>query len=773
MKYLLFLLVLSSIELNAQWSDSFSDLDFSSNPVWSGDTSKFTINSSGQLQLNAAAVNGLAYLSTTSAIGVKASWTFTVKMDFNPSSSNYARVYLMSDQPNVTLPLNGYYLRIGYTNDDLCLIRKQGDTETIIADGRDKIFNTTTVNARIKVTRDDQNTWTLFCDTTGGENFSISATATDNTMLTSQYFGIQCIYSSTRSTKFYFDDFVVTGEVYSEPKPVVDTTRLFDVLFNEIMADPTPVAGLPESEYLELYNRSNTQIDLTGWELTIGSNSFVLPAVQISSDGYLIVTTKGDTSKFSSFGKVVGLFTSSTTLNNTGQYMKLENRDGSLIDWISYDDSWYGDEFKAQGGYSLEQIDPRNPCGDKTNWKASKANKGGTPGSKNSIYAKNSDMISPDLVRVGVSNDSTLLLYFSEPMDTVELLKPSNYQVDQGIGIPTELRVAGSSYTTVELHLQQPLQQHIIYHLTIQKNLTDCAGNVTPAVISVPVGLPEMPDSCDVVINEVLFNAKTGGADYIELYNRSSKMINTRNVLIGLRENGAIKNLCRLSDPGFLMAPGDYLVLTEDVEKIKPFYTIKSEKCFLNLSCIPSLDDKASTIVLLNDTFGRVDEFSYSETMHLASLKNLDGISLERVNPNRLTQLTSNWHSAAETAGYGTPGYQNSQFLKDTAINESVTLSDELFSPDNDGYKDVLQISYKFNKAECRLQVTVFDASGRMVKRLLNNELVGTSGAFTWDGTGDSGKLCGIGMYVVFIRAVFADGTVNDYKKTCVLALKR
>lgn len=773
MKYLLFLFVLSSIELNAQWTDNFSDLDFSSNPVWSGDTSKFTVNGAGQLQLNAPAVNGLAYLSAASSVGVKASWSFTVKMDFNPSSSNYARVYLMSDQPNVSLPLNGYYLRIGYTNDDLCLIRKQGDSETIIADGRDKIFNTTTVNARIKVTRDEQNTWTLLCDTTGGENFNISATATDNTILNSQYFGIQCIYSSTRSTKFYFDDFVVTGEVYSEPKPTADTSRLFDIMFNEIMADPSPVAGLPECEYLELYNRSTAQIDLTGWKLIVGTNSFVFPAVQIPSDGYLIVTTKGDTSKFSSFGKVLGLFTSSTTLNNTGQYMKLENRDGRLIDWMEYDDSWYCDEFKAQGGYSLEQIDPQNPCGGKANWKASKANKGGTPGSKNSIYTENSDIASPDLVKVNVPNDSTLLLYFSEPMDTVELLKASNYQVDQGIGTPKVLKVAESSYTTVELNLQQPLQQHIIYHLTIQKNLTDCAGNLSQTEISVPVGLPVMSDSCDVVINEVLFNAKTGGADYIELYNRSSRMINARNLLIGIKEDGVVKNLCRLSDPGFLIAPGDYLVLTEDMEKVRPFYQLKNEKCFVNLTSIPSLDDKASTIVLLNDTFGRVDEFSYSETMHLPVLKNLDGISLERVNPDRLTQLVSNWHSAAESAGYGTPGYQNSQFLKDIMVNESVTLSDELFSPDNDGYKDVLQVSYKFNKADCRLQVTVFDAAGKLIKRLLNNELVGTSGAFTWDGTNDAGKLCGIGMYVVFIRAVFDDGTVTDYKKTCVLALKR
>jgi hypothetical protein len=62
---------------------------------------------------------------------------------------------------------------------------------------------------------------------------------------------------------------------------------------------------------------------------------------------------------------------------------------------------------------------------------------------------------------------------------------------------------------------------------------------------------------------------------------------------------------------------------------------------------------------------------------------------------------------------------------------------------------------------------------GRLVRRLLNNELLGTEGSFTWDGTSDAGKLCNVGIYVIFIRTVFDDGTVKEYKRPCVLALKR
>jgi hypothetical protein len=214
-------------------------------------------------------------------------------------------------------------------------------------------------------------------------------------------------------------------------------------------------------------------------------------------------------------------------------------------------------------------------------------------------------------------------------------------------------------------------------------------------------------------------------------------------------------------------------LLTNNIAQVKPFYRIENDKNFIELSQMTSLDDHTSTIILLNDTMGMIDEFSYSEKMHLATLKNSEGVSLERVNMNKPSYFPGNWHSAAETAGYGTPGYQNSQFLSDTAASQAISIIDDLFSPDNDGYKDILQVSYQFDKPGCRTQVYIFDAMGRLVRRLLNNELLGTQGSFTWDGTNDTGKLCTVGMYVIFVRTVFDDGTVKEYKKSCVLATRR
>jgi hypothetical protein len=861
MRTLFLLLVLIPLSATAQWTENFSDKNLNFNPVWTGDSTKFLINPSLQLQLNAPVEAASAYLATPSNVCFKSSWTFWIKMGFNPSSANYANVYLMSNNPDLTKPLDGYYLRIGGSNDDLCLFRQEGQVKTLIADGRDKMLNSDNVIARIKVTRDDQGNWAVYCDTTGNINFQIAAHGVDNTIVQSAYFGVHCVYSKTRSTSFYFDDLEVTGELYNDETlplvgeikildakrlsisfsetidsisacdtknynlqnnalqniifnndtrqsieltfkdsftceynnlfirgisdvwglPMKDTILIFrnctpqlsDVVFNEIMADPTPSQGLPEAEYIELFNRSNKTFDLGGWKLTVGTKTYIFPQIKLSEHNYLLITAKENQLKFSSTANVLGLFTSSSTLINTGQYLRLDGPAGQLISWLEYSDTWYKDDFKVTGGWALEQIDPWNTCGGEINWIASKANTGGTPGSINSVYSVQPDTTIPYITRIQVMADTIIDLIFNEPMDSVLATDCKSYEISDPIGHPKYAKIEDNRFLSVRLYLRYPLISGQKYAITIARNIIDCAGNQISNDISILLGLTEKIQSGDVIINEVLFNAKAGGSDYVELYNRSDKILDSRQLLLGIKSNGNTANLTRLSETGFLINPADYLLITSNVGRVKPFYQIENDKNFIEISQMPSLDDKASTIILLNDTMGSIDEFAYSESMQLSTLKDIEGVSLERVNPDKPSNFPGNWHSAAETAGYGTPGYKNSQYLDYSETSHTISLVNEIFSPDNDGYNDILQVAYQFEMPGCRAQVIIFDIMGRRVRCLLNNELLGIQGVFTWDGTDDTGKLCTVGIYIIFLRTVSDDGTVKEYKKSCVLAVKR
>lgn len=94
-----------------------------------------------------------------------------------------------------------------------------------------------------------------------------------------------------------------------------------------------------------------------------------------------------------------------------------------------------------------------------------------------------------------------------------------------------------------------------------------------------------------------------------------------------------------------------------------------------------------------------------------ALIDNVEGVSLERIDPDRPTQDSMNWHSAASTVGFGTPTYRNSQYSIPETGNE-ITLSPQVFSPDGDGFNDVLSISYLFDQAGYTANIKIFDSQG-------------------------------------------------------------
>jgi hypothetical protein len=59
----------------------------------------------------------------------------------------------------------------------------------------------------------------------------------------------------------------------------------------------------------------------------------------------------------------------------------------------------------------------------------------------------------------------------------------------------------------------------------------------------------------------------------------------------------------------------------------------------------------------------------------------------------------------------------------------------------------------------------IFDDFGREVKTLFSNELIGTSGFFTWDGVNADQAKSPIGIYVLVLEVFSVDGGVNLAKK--------
>ena len=145
---------------------------------------------------------------------------------------------------------------------------------------------------------------------------------------------------------------------------------------------------------------------------------------------------------------------------------------------------------------------------------------------------------------------------------------------------------------------------------------------------------------------------------------------------------------------------------------------------------------------------------------------------LFRSSPERTSNDATNWHSASEAVGFATPGYKNSQFGITITDENEITLSPDIFSPDNDGYNDNLTIAYSFGASGNNISITIFDATGRLIRNLVDHEICGTSGAYTWDGITNERAKALIGRYIVFVEIFDLDGNVKKFKKATVLGGK-
>ncbi len=145
-------------------------------------------------------------------------------------------------------------------------------------------------------------------------------------------------------------------------------------------------------------------------------------------------------------------------------------------------------------------------------------------------------------------------------------------------------------------------------------------------------------------------------------------------------------------------------------------------------------------------------------------------MALERIDYHAPTQSPENWHSAATSAGYGTPTYKNSQYRINDGVQGVVKASPEIVSPDNDGRDDFATIDYNFQEPGYVANITIFDASGRPVRYLQRNALCGTKGSFRWDGLGEKSQQLAIGVYVIFTEVFNLKGHRKQFKQVVVVA---
>lgn len=549
-------------------------------------------------------------------------------------------------------------------------------------------------------------------------------------------------------------------------------TLPYSVVIDELMADPSPVIGLPNIEWLELKNTSSGNINLQGWRIGKPTGqSGPMPAYTLKPDSFVIVCAGSAVAAMAVYGPVISV-TSFPSLNNSGDLLYLRSPQGTIIHAVNYSDSWYRNELKKDGGWTLEMIDTHNPCSGSSNWKASEDPAGGTPGKRNAVEAANADQVSPKLLRAYAPDSVTIVLVFDEPLDSANASHAAAYTISDGIGSPVAALPLSVMFDRVKLRLSgsSPLVRNKIYTVTAA-GITDCSGNAISTANSARVGLYEQASSFSIIINEILFNPKPTGTDYVEIYNRSSSILNLKDVYIANRNTaGAISSIVQLSTEDQLFFPKDFMVVTESRLLVLHDYIALNPGSFIEINNMPSYNDDKGDVILLNGQGNIIDELIYKEDWHFKLISNAEGVSLERVDYDAATQDPQNWHSAATSVGYGTPTYKNSQYRLDAGVRGEITVTPGIVSPDNDGIDDFATISYSFPEPGYVANITIFDAAGRPVRYLQRNALCGLKGNYRWDGLGEKYQELPAGIYIIYTELFNLQGKTKKFKHVIVLA---
>lgn len=542
----------------------------------------------------------------------------------------------------------------------------------------------------------------------------------------------------------------------------------YDVVIDELMADPTPIVSLPTNEWLELKNTSAFPINLLNWKLGKSTGeSGPMPSFTLPAGGYVIVCTGSAVAAMSAYGPVISV-TNFPSLNNDADKIYLRSPQGTIIHSVNYTDGWYKNELKKVGGWALEMIDTKNPCTGINNWKASTDVKGGTPAAKNSIDAVNADVSAPKLLRAYAPDPTHITLLFDEPIDSTNAATAGSYSISDGITITNALPLS-VFFDRVSLTLSAPLTANKIYTVTAN-TVADCAGNMIGNFKTARVGLSARTDSFDIVVNEILFNPKPNGADYVEFYNRSKKILNLKNAYIANKNiTGTISSIAQFTTEDYLFFPGDFIVITEDASLVKRDHVANDGNAFLQINTLPSFNDDEGNVILLNEQGLVIDQVKYSAKWHFALISNDEDVALERINPDGAS-VQNNFHSAASSVGYGTPTYKNSQNRTDLEVRGDITITPAIVSPDNDGLDDFATIQYSFPEPGYVANITIFDAAGRPVRYLERNALSGIKGYYRWDGLGEKMQKLSVGIYIIYTEVFNLQGKTKKFKNTIVVA---
>jgi len=373
------------------------------------------------------------------------------------------------------------------------------------------------------------------------------------------------------------------------------------------------------------------------------------------------------------------------------------------------------------------------------------------------------DLTAPEVVQATAVGSDKLEVLFSEPVDESAATNPDFYSLNNGLGNPSSVQSIGTFQNEYILEFAESFDARNRYELTVS-GITDLSGNVMNEQ-SVEFLFAGQPEFGDLFLSEILFDPYPEGEDFIEIYNSSDKNLQ----LMGTTIRNAQRDENDMITNSIILPAKSYIALTENVDFLFEEY-MPEQIANIEFNEIPAFNNDQGNVMLINAVGVVLDSFDYNEDQHFQLIDDTEGVSLERVSFEVESTNLRNWQSAAKNVLFATPGYENSSAIGIISAEDNFEVLTETFSPNQDGDDDQMILSYNFEKSGFVASIAIYDAAGFKIKELTNNELLGTEGIFTWDGTNQEGQIADIGIYLIVGNIFHPDGEIINLKMTTVLA---
>ncbi|MDR1739594.1 MAG: gliding motility-associated C-terminal domain-containing protein [Bacteroidales bacterium] len=403
---------LTATTLKAQWIDDFMQgLD-----NWTGTKEYFCADDSLLRSCGPQQASSL-YLLRQINLNSLRQWEFAVSLSFNPSSTNYLRMYLWADNDTASLAQNALYIMLGETGgkNNFRLYLSENGNDSLIASGKTTYSSTNGCAFKLRIIQDKgyvkmysapwgKYDWNKETDSVYLQSPTSSAT---------QHTGIYLKYSTATRFDRYAFDYISYGIAIPDPEPEPEPTPPDSgmVKFSEILFD----VETGESKFIEIYNDSDSIIALSTLAFAIenktGYRLYPLTDNLLQPNSYAAFAQDPESLSNKYTSCIENIFQSQTfpTLNaSEGTLYLCRIQDTIILEKLYYSKDFHHILLPQAKGVSLERIRFDIPSLTVENWHSASLSCGyATPGCPNSQENKhenkhqendNAFSISPELI---------------------------------------------------------------------------------------------------------------------------------------------------------------------------------------------------------------------------------------------------------------------------------------------------------------------------------------------------------------------------------------